>query len=99
MRAARILNRVRCSVITAIPQVQMAARLLHADKIEPWRRIGSESHACDESRAGRRHVSSSHLRGYREEELIDRAIGQEFAEEGRTAFMEQQRYAELAAQK
>ena len=77
----------------------MAASLLHADKVQPGRCFGSKFHTCDESRAGRWHVSAGHLRGYGEEEFVDAAIGHEFTEEGGAAFMEKQRHAKLSTQK
>src|SRR5260370_39661907 len=82
-----------------VSRVQVVAPLLQADKVQPGRRFGSKPRACDESRAGWRHVSAGHLRGYGKEEFVDAAIGQEFTEEGGAAFMQKQRYAELATQK
>src|SRR5450432_699361 len=89
----------RFLLANGIPQVQVVVLLPGADKVQPWRCFGKKLHPRDQSRARPAPVSAGQLRGDGEEKFVDAAIGHEFTEQGRAAFVEKQRYAELGTQK
>src|SRR5690242_2257531 len=83
---------------TAVAEVEVGGALLHAEEIEPGRRVGDKFHAFDQAGANGVRGAAGDLRREREKQFVHGARGEEFAEERRAALVQQAANSKLRAE-